>query len=114
MEEKTLFKVALSCSLIGIIFLLILSDMVEAEPVNIKDVNANFLGKEIKVIGKAINIVQKEKVTFFDIKGNTGIIKATAFRNINVGEGNKIEILGKVEEYKGKMQLNVKIIKLIK
>ena len=117
MKEKNLLKIALICSLAGILVLFIVSQNISIKEKPINKITAEDVDKKIKVSGVVEDIINTEKVA---------IIKVVQPQNIDVvlfKEGNKsidikkddfIEVIGKVEEYKGKPEIIGQRVRIVR
>lgn len=100
MEEKTLFRIALSSSIFGIILLFISIQLYEVELFNINEIN---LDDYVKVIGKKEVVFSKDNFCIMKIEDQTGKIDAICFEDCLLCEDIIVE--GKVENYKGNLQI---------
>lgn len=107
MEEETLLKVALVCSLTGVLILLFLSEIIEVKQYQIKDINKKLIEKTIKVSGKVERVTQTPGLLIFDINDNTGTITVVIFKEdpIDIQENIEVNIEGKVTQYKDKLEI---------
>lgn len=108
MKEKNLLKVALTSSLVGILILFIFSQNISVEEKTISKITIGDIDKKVKIKGFVENVINTEKVS---------IIKVVQPQNIDIilfKEGNEtidikkddfIEVIGKVEEYEGKLEV---------
>jgi RecJ-like exonuclease len=112
MNERRLKEISLFISLIGVIILMFVSENMEVNKILIQDVDESFLDKEVRVVGDVSNTLDKESFTLFDLTDETGKIKVIAYEDI-YPEGRKVEILGKVTEYNGALEIEAKIISVI-
>lgn len=112
MDEKTLLKAALVCSIVGIFIIFIFADKLEPSLVNISDVSESFIDQDVKIRGTIVSSRITSSVLMFDIKDETGAIKVVAFdkEDFESGESQIVEVLGKVTEYKGVLEIEAKKI----
>ncbi|MBW2965682.1 hypothetical protein KY342_01105 [Candidatus Woesearchaeota archaeon] len=116
MKEKTLFKIALICSFLGLIGLYFISDSISIDRIKISDISERDLGKEIKIIGKIERVTNSDKVVFLEISEmKTEEISVILFkdRDVMLNEGSYVEIEGEIDDYKGKREIIANSIKLI-
>ena len=109
MEEKTLFKIALICSLLGLLLLFTISDSIEIKRYYIKDITKDLENKEVKVQGIITRISETPGLYLLDIQDSTGKITAILFKeeNVNLTLNSNIITHGKVKIYKNKPELEV-------
>lgn len=109
MKEKTLLKIALTCSIIGIVFLFVIFNNIDVKHSDISKIqDEEDIGNIVKIYGKVIRASDTGKVLFLEI-GQEKIerIDVVVFKeeDINISEGEHVEIIGEVEEYKGKKEI---------
>jgi len=106
MKESTLFKLALICSLVGVLILFFVSDNVDVREKAISKIEMENVGEDIKLKGYISKITDLEKVMFVEIT-QPEKIDVVLFKkgNISLYEGSYVEILGEIDEYGGKMQV---------
>jgi aspartyl/asparaginyl-tRNA synthetase len=116
MREKTLFKIALVCSFLGLIGLYFVSENILIDRISISDVEKEELGKKINIIGKIERVTNSDKVVFLEISEiKTEKISVILFkdRDVELNEGSYIEIEGEIDDYNGKREIIANSIKLI-
>jgi DNA/RNA endonuclease YhcR with UshA esterase domain len=114
MKEKTLLKTALVVSLVGVLVLFFISKFVEVEERYIGDITIEDLDKNVKVIGTVSKVIDTEKVMIMDVSQPQNL-KVVVFKDkdISLKKGDYIEVLGKVEEYEGELEIIGDRIRLI-
>ncbi|MDP2908817.1 MAG: OB-fold nucleic acid binding domain-containing protein [Nanoarchaeota archaeon] len=115
MEEKTLLKIALICSIVGIFIVLIFADRLEPPLVKVSDISSSLVEKDVRISGEIVSVRSASSATIFDVKEDGSVVKVVAFDNKGVilGKGSLVEVTGKVTEYKGSLELEAKSIRLI-
>ena len=103
MKDSQLLKLSLTCSILGILLLLIINP--QPEITNIKEITNQHLNKNIKVQATLTQIKTIDKLTILTLKDATGEITATTFQPINIEQNTKLIIEAKVTEYKETLQL---------
>ena len=108
MKEKTLLKVALIASLLGLLILYIISDNITIKEKNIEKITLDNKDEMVKVKGTVSKVIDTEKVTIMEIT-QPQEITVVLFKGENkttpIKEGDEIEIIGKVDEYEGKLEI---------
>ena len=108
MQEKTLLKIALICSLLGLLILYLISNDIEIKEKNIEKITIDNKDEFVKLNGIVNNVIDTEKVTLIKIL-QPQEITVVLFKNENktmpIQQGNEVEVIGKVDEYKGKMEI---------
>lgn len=108
MKEKTLLRTALICSLTGLFALYLISENITIEEKDIEKITMENKDEFVKLTGIVNNIVDTEKVAIMEIS-KPQKITVVLFKNENrtmpVYIGNEVEIIGKVDEYEGKMEV---------
>jgi len=94
MKEKTLVKLAIICSILGIIALLVISESVKIEENNTLTAED---GDAIKVKGIVKSIRGNEKYTSIEIE-TVQTVTATAFDAVDLQKGQEITVIGEIED----------------
>ncbi len=108
MQEKTLLKIALICSILGLSALYIISGSIELKENNIEKITLENKDEFVKLRGIVSNVADTEKVSFIKISQPqeiTIILFKNENKTIQIRRGNEIEVFGKVDEYNGKMEI---------
>lgn len=115
MKETTLLKIALICSLVGLIALHFISTKIEA-----KDYKPNFLnkdvGEEVKLAGKVSKITDRGNVVFIEVNQQSpvNVVLFTDDDNLRLHKGDNVEVIGRVQEYNGKNEIIAEKVMLVK
>lgn len=108
MKEKHLIKIAIICSLIGILIILLITEFTVIPLVKISEINKDLLNKEVKVQGKIISIKETPGLYIFTVEDDS-IIKAVMFKEelLQISKGDSVEIQGRVIEYKKELEIQI-------
>ena len=115
MKETTLLKIALICSLVGLVTLYFISTKIE-----IKDYKPNLLNKnigdDVKLKGIITKITDKGSVVFIEVsyQSPAALVLFTNDNSLKLKSGDNIEVAGKVQEYNGKNEIIAQKIRVIK
>ncbi len=116
MKEKTILKVALIVALVGIIALIGLSLTTEFEEINLAQIEGEGVGNDIKLMGRISNVQELDKLTTFTISQQE-YLSVIRFKNNNqdldIKEGDTVEIIGEVSEYQDKEQVIANRIRVL-
>ena len=108
MKEKTLLKIALIVSLAGLLILYLISDNITIKEKNIEKITIDNKDEFVKVKGLVSKVIDTEKVTIMEIM-QPQEITVVLFKGENkttlIQKGNEVEIIGKVDEYEGKLEI---------
>lgn len=115
MQEKTLLKIALICSVTGIILLFLISEIIEIPEKAIKEITEKDKENNVWVKGIVNRITEKEKVAYIEIiqPEEISVVLFKENENLNLKKGEYVEITGKTEEYRKKIQIIGNIVKKI-
>ena len=114
MKETTLLKIALICSLIGLIILYFISSKIEIKDYKPNLVNEN-IGTDVKLEGIVTKISDKGSVVFIEVsQQNPMTVVLFTNDNINLKNGDNVEVIGEVQEYNGKNEIIAQKIRVIK
>jgi len=114
MKESSLFKIALTISLIGILILLIIVENTEVKKVEIKDIDSKKEEEIVRIIGIINNVKETPGLYLLGVEDNSGKISVIVFKEekLNISRGNRVEIEGTVKEYQNKKELIAKRISI--
>jgi DNA/RNA endonuclease YhcR with UshA esterase domain len=115
MENKKnfLLKISFAIALIGILLLLVLVNILPVKHMDIQDISPFLLNKKITISGEIFNIQNHDNFQVISIKDNTGKIDITLNKISDLNKGNKIQVTGKVKEYKQYLQIRAENIILV-
>lgn len=114
-EEKTLIKISLVLSIIGLGILIFLSKSPIEGITPIDSINEGLLNSNIKVVGTISSIKSLPSVELMKVKDLTGTIDIVAYRSdtIDISNGDEVEIEGKINKYKENIQIEAKRIRVL-
>lgn len=116
MKEKTLLKTALIIALMGLAVLYLISGSIEIKEKNIDKITLQNKGEFVKMKGIVSNKVDAGKVTILDItqpQRITVILIKNDNKTMQINSGNEVEIIGKVDEYEGKLEIIADKVRII-
>jgi|TARA_Y100000310_G_scaffold202483_1_gene202683 RecJ-like exonuclease len=114
MDEKTLLKIALIGSLIGILLIMFVEEKVGVQDAVIASLSKDSIDQEISLKGKISSLRNTPAVVLFDIVDKSGKIKVVAFKenNISLKLDDVVEVSGTIIEFKNSLELEAKTIKV--
>lgn len=114
MKETTLLKIALICSLIGLIALYFISTKIEVK--DYKPVLNKNIGDDVKLKGIVAKITDRGNVVFIEVdyKNPITVVLFTDEDDLKLNNGDNIEVIGEVQEYNGKNEIIAQKIRVIK
>lgn len=112
MEEKTLLKIALICSIVGVFIIFIFAGKLEPSLINISSISQSFIDKDVKIRGTVSSFRITSSVLMLDVRDETGVIKVVAFdkEDFEADKDQAVEVIGKVKEYQGVLEIEAKNI----
>lgn len=115
MKENTLLKIALICSLVGLIALYFASTKIEVKDYRPGLLNKN-VGDDVKLNGIVTKITDRGDVVFIDVSQQNPItvVLFTDDDNLKLKNGDNIEVMGEVQEYNGKNEIIAEKIRVIR
>lgn len=116
MKEKTLLKIALISSVLGVFLLLIVQDNISLDPISPKEIEEKNSGEVVKIIGFISGISNKDNLMFLKIsEKRIDEVDVMLFKDhdIHLKENQVVEIVGEVSEYKGKKEIIANKLRLI-
>jgi DNA/RNA endonuclease YhcR with UshA esterase domain len=108
MQERTLLIVALVWSLIGLFILLVLASFSQPPQLNISQLNDK-IGKVVVLNADVASVGYNKDTAFLMLNDSTGEISAVFFGSpkYEIIVGDKVAIKGKVQLYKGEIEIVV-------
>jgi len=116
MQEKTLLKLSLVVSLTGLLLLIIILEQIEIKEYKIKDLTNELIGKDVQLKGTITRITETPGLIIFNMNDKTGEIAGIIFKDeqqINITKDQDVEITGKIQLYKSKLEIEVNELKSI-
>ena len=114
MKENTLLKLAIICALIGLIVLYFISTRININEYKPSVLNKN-IGDDVKLQGIITKITDNSDVAFVEVNYQNPVT-VVLFKNnedLSLNSGDNIEIIGKVQEYKGKEEIIASKVRII-
>ena len=110
-------KISIITAVIGMIALYIISQLMVEETVKIRDLE---IGQLERISGMITSFyVSRDDHVFMKVADDTGEITVVAFKSSNIDDayyleiGERISVLGRVDEYKGELEIIAKEISKI-
>ncbi|MCX8178530.1 MAG: OB-fold nucleic acid binding domain-containing protein [Candidatus Aenigmarchaeota archaeon] len=106
MNKKSFTIVCIFTSFLGIVIMFFTNKLMEPEKVRISQIT---LDQNYVLLNATITSVQtKSNIVILTIKDDTGTIQAVIYENqTSLKPGDRIELLGKPQKYKEKIQIKV-------
>ncbi|MBS3096970.1 hypothetical protein J4480_06050 [Candidatus Woesearchaeota archaeon] len=111
MKETTLLKIALICSLTGLFVLYFISAKIDVKDYKPNLLNRN-IGEDVKLKGVVTKISDAGNVVFSQQNPMTVVLFTDD--DINLKNGDDVEVIGEVQEYRGKNEIIAQKIRVIK
>lgn len=114
MKENTILKIALVCSLLGLVILYFAS-----AKIGLKEYKPNFLdknvGDDVNLNGIVSKISDRGDVIFIEVsqQAPVTVVLFTDDDNIRLKNGDNIEVIGEVQQYNGKKEIIAEMIRVI-
>ena len=114
MKESTLLKIALICSLVGLIALYFISAKIEVK--DYKPILNKNVGDDVKLNGIVTKITDRGNVVFIEVihQSPVTVVLFSDDNNLKLKNGDNIEVVGEVQEYNGKMEIIAEKIRVIR
>ena len=116
MNDASLLKIAISCSIIGLIILFFISDRIEIDEITIDKLDEMEIGKTVKIKGYVEDVTNLEKVAFLKVaQEKTETVSIVLFKeeNISLNKGDYVEVTGEIEDYEGEKEIIGNLVKRI-
>lgn len=112
MQDGTLLKLSLATSLIGIALLFVFAQTIESERVDIADIDKSSIGSNIELFVSVESFYNSNGNYFLKVSDKTGNITAVLFKQTatnfemsKLKKNQQILLSGKINEYKGVLEL---------
>ncbi len=115
MEEKKLTSIALVCSIIGILLLLVITESQSVASATIAKITNQSVDQTVSINGKITQLSATPAITIAQVQDSSGVIKIIIFPKeaIDLRKGDKVSVEGVVKEFENKLELEAKLIKVI-
>lgn len=116
MKEKTLFKISLICSLVGIIVLFFISEKLTIDEIDLSKIDEVKIGRSVKIIGRIEKVSNTEKVIFLEVgQQKIETVSVLLFKDSDIAlkQGDYVEIIGEIDDYNGKKEVIANRVRLI-
>jgi len=114
MKETILLKIALICSLLGLVILFFISAKIDVGDYKPHQLNDN-VGEDVKLTGTIARISHHDGVAFIELRHQSPVtIVLFTNQNISLKVNDSIEVLGEVQDYKGKNEIIAQKIRVIR
>ena len=105
MQEKTLLKLALICSLVGILLLFFISNNIDVNEKVISELEGNDVDSSVRINGVVTSFQNRGSVILIDVAQLEKMQVVVFNSNFTLNKGDSVEITGKIGEYEGNNQL---------
>jgi DNA/RNA endonuclease YhcR with UshA esterase domain len=112
MNENALFLISFLLSLAGLFVLFLLSESLDYTEETIQKITAERLADMVKIEGEITRVTNLANVTFLSVQQPCSL-DVVIFENATFLPGEYIEVIGKGEEYEGKMEVIAHRIRII-
>lgn len=111
MNEQAMTKLSLLTSLTGIIALVLFACYAEPETIRPEQVTLNLTSKLVRTEGKITDIRDNPDIKILELNN---VLNAVVFTkgNLKIDKNQKVALVGKVKEYKGKPEIVVQRIEI--
>jgi len=123
MEQDTLTRISLACSVIGLIALGLVSSSVTANVVEVGSISPESIGILVRVCGNVSRAyTSKDGHVFLGLEDKSGSINVVVFENMvkgmstnptNLKVGDNICVKGEIDMYRNELEIIPKDIELI-
>ncbi len=114
MNEKTLLKIALIITILGLVFLVILSQLIKVGESPIAKITKEALEEDVKLTGKITKMSETNNTIFLQIQSQDSI-SVIVFRDetVDLRQNDVVEIEGTVEDYQGNLEIVANKIRVV-
>ncbi len=108
MKTEALMKIALATSLLGLFSLYILSETLEPKIILISEIDEKMFDSYTRISGQITSARETEGLYILHVEDSSGEIDVVIYKEgekISFHKGQEVEVIGKVSEFRGKLQL---------
>jgi DNA/RNA endonuclease YhcR with UshA esterase domain len=113
MRDYEVVSLSLAISTVGILLLFFAASIAEPREVSIGELSSAHLGAKVKVAGEVVRVRNHDEGhVFLRVSDGKGEVAVPLFKKVAEGvdksclrEGAKIELIGRVEEYRGELEV---------
>ena len=105
-------RISLAAAIIGIIALAFLSLNLEPKVMKISEITDKNMGSFVRISGE-VTYAKKGDITYFDVNDSTEEMRVVLFDKADISKGDRVEVIGKVEEYRGSLEVNADKVKVM-
>jgi len=115
MDEKKLIIISLFFSLIGLFFIIFLSENIDPPFYKISEISESLTEQIIMTVGEISLIKETKDVFIFDLEENSSSILVIAFKedDLFLEKNTKVRVIGKIIEYQNELEIQAKEIHTI-
>lgn len=115
MKESIILKIALICSLVGLVVLYFISSKIEIKDYKPPSLSKN-IGEDVRLDGVVTKITDRGSVVFIDVihQSPITVVLFSDDDNLKLKNGDNIEVVGEVQEYNGREEIIAEKIRVIK
>lgn len=106
MQEKSLVRISLLITVLGLSFLFVYAQTLDLEPT--ADLETIPPSEKVAMKGTVKNLKVTDKAVFFELEGEKVVTTDVILfpdQSMYLREGDQVEMTGQVEEYKGEKEL---------
>ena len=110
-------KIALATSLLGLFSLYIISETFEPKIILISEVNEKMFDSYVRISGQISSARETEGLYILQVNDSSGKIEVIIYKEkekLSFSRGQEVEVIGKVSEFRGKIQLEAADIRRIR
>jgi DNA/RNA endonuclease YhcR with UshA esterase domain len=112
MQDRTLIIISFLGSLAGLFALFLLSENIDYSEPSIEKIRNERILDMVKLEGEVMSVSALDNITFLSLVQPSSI-EVIVFDPLNISKGERVEIIGKGEEYNGEMEVIAHRIRVI-
>ncbi len=105
MEDDTITKMLIICTIFGLVLLTIISEKLEISQEPISAISIEKVNKQTTIQGYVRKILNKNTITELELEDKTGKIKVIIFSKEKIKAGSLIKVEGKIAKYNNELQV---------
>lgn len=108
MHDKTIFKITLITTIVGLVGIILTTGLVNPEHLTIDKIDKSKIDNQVEITAVVSNIKTTDtQTTIITLTDNTGLITAVIFSKLDnlLNIKDNVTIVGRVTEYNGQLEL---------
>jgi RecJ-like exonuclease len=121
LEDKSILRLCLAVSIIGIVLLVVATGMITPLDVPIGKIDTSLVGNNVKIAGRVDRLAVNDGNIFAAVNDSTGVMDVVVFERTaravagvyDIKKGDNVSVAGKIDYYQTRIELVASAIEQI-